>query len=336
MILGRPSLAVGCSFATLTLLMARAAGATASASISAGPASPVLDYVAERDCPGRDRFVAQVEEALDPSERTRVRGARGTRIRVEIRGAMGGYRGTLEKIDEAGASAARVVVSPICADVAQALALTAAFSLAPASAPPEPVVIERSAPTPEAAERPAGGAGPGRWSVAAGPVAGGWLSPGLMTGIEGGGERTFPVGDAVPSLAASLRLRTAYVRNDWLGSAPDARFALWAGTLEACALARRRGGGLELGLCASGESGWLRARGVHVANPRASDSWWLAFGGGPLVRMALGPRWGLELRGALRRPLRHVQFAFEDPVQTVGQTPVVTWMTALSVAARFP
>jgi len=84
MIGGRPYLAVGCSVATIALLMARSAAAASITTPSAGPASPVLDYVAERDCPGRDRFVAQVEEALDPSERSRVRGARGTKIRVEI------------------------------------------------------------------------------------------------------------------------------------------------------------------------------------------------------------------------------------------------------------
>jgi len=336
MIGGRPYLAVGCSVATIALLMARSAAAASITTPSAGPASPVLDYVAERDCPGRDRFVAQVEEALDPSERSRVRGARGTKIRVEIRVAIGGYRGTLEKIDEAGASAARVVVSPICADVARALALTAAFSLAPASAQSEPLVIERSVPTPAAPERSAGGAPAARWSVAVGPVAGGWLSPGVLTGIEGGGERTVAARGAGRPFAASLRLRTTYVRNDWMGSTPDARFALWTGRLEACGLARWFGGGLEAGLCASSESGWLRARGVRVENPRASDSWWLALGGGPLVRVAFGPRWGLELEGALRRPLRHVQFAFEDPAQTVGQTPAVTWTAALAVAARFP
>jgi len=331
---GPPSLVLGCLLATTVHVVPRSAVATSATPVQS--TAPVLDYVAERECPARDRFVAQVEEAIDPSERARVRGARGTRIRVEIRGAIGGYRGTLEKIDEAGASAARVVVSPICADVAQALALTAAFSLAPPPPPSEPLVVARPAPNPPAAERAIGGAPAGLWSVAVGPVAGGWLSPGLMTGVEGGGERTFPFGGAARRLAASLRLRTTYVRNDWLGSTPDARFALWTGTLEACGLARWLEGGLEVGLCAGGESGWLRARGVRIANPRASDSWWLALGGGPLVRVAFGPRWGLELAGALRHPLRQVQFAFEDPAQTVGQTRGISWTTALSVAARFP
>jgi len=124
-----------------------------------------------------------------------------------------------------------------------------------------------------------------------------------------------------------------------MGSTPDARFALWTGTLEACGRAALFKGGLEVGLCASGESGWLQASGVRIANPRASDSLWLAFGGGPLARVALGRRWGLEVAGALRRPLRHVQFAFdapEQPAQPIGQTLAVTWTAALFLAARFP
>jgi len=330
---GPSSLVLGCLLATTVHMVPRSAIAASAPPVES--TAPVLDYVAERECPARDRFAAQVEEAIDPSERSRVRGARA-RIRVEIHSAIGGYRGTLEKIDEAGASAARVVVSPICADVAQALALTAAFSLAPASAPSAPVVVERRAPPSAPPERSPVAGPPERWSVAAGPIAGRWLSPGLMTGIQGGAGRTFAFAGAARPFAASLRLRTAYVRNDWLGSTPDARFALWTGTLEACALARWRAGGLEVGLCASGESGWLRAQGVRIANPRASDSWWLALGGGPLVRVAFGPRWGLELAGALRHPLRQVQFAFEDPAQTVGQTRGISWTTALSVAARFP
>jgi len=158
-----------------------------------------------------------------------------------------------------------------------------------------------------------------------------------LTGLEGSGGRTFPVGGAAFPFTLSLRVRTTYARNDWPGNSPVARFALWTGALEACALPRPFRGGFEVGLCASGESGWLRGRGVQIENPRTGDSLWLAFGGGPLVRAPLGRRWQIEARGAVVRPLRRVHFSFDTtPEQSVGETPAVTWIAALALVARFP
>lgn len=337
MIRGRPPRALAY---LLAMLGAQATRSGVSFAATRTSMLDVLDYVADADCPGHERFVALLNEALDPPERSRLATAPGVRIRVEIRPALGGYRGSLEKIDPLGASAPRVFVSPICADVAQALALTAAFSLAPAAhaSPPAsaPVTVtEQRAPVPGPKPRPAGDAS-GWWSVGVGALAGGWVSPGPLTGFEVIAARTVPLTRTSQTLAASLRLGTSYVRSDWVASDLDARFGLWTGTLDACGLARLFGGGLEVGLCASGESGWLRAQGVRVANPHASDSLWLALGGGPIARVALGHRWGVELRGALRRPLRHVHFAFDAPALPIGETAAVTWTAALAITARFP
>ena len=295
----------------------------------------VLDYRADAECPGRERFFALLDKAIDPPERSHLSNAQDVRIRVEIRAATGGYRGSMEKIDGSGASEPRVIVSPICAEVAQALALTAAFSLAPEAGRPEPQLVAsgvpQKPPVPDTAPSP-----PRPWLVAVGTIAGGALSTGILTGFEGSGGRAFSAGWAALPLTVSLRLRTTYTRNDWGGDSPVARFALWTGALEACALPRPFWGGFELGLCASGESGWLRGRGVQIENPRTSDALWLALGAGPLGRVPLGRRWQIEARGAIVHPLRRVHFAFDAPTQPVGETPAITWIAALALVARFP
>lgn len=339
----RPPLALGARLGfRLGFCLAVASVLASPAAVAATPSAldTALDYQADADCPGRDRFFALLDRAVDPPERSRLSPAPGLRIRVEIRAGAGGYRGSMEKVDRSGSSAPRVVVSPICAEVAQALALTAAFSLAPDATGPDPVdptLVARSDPGPSA-QRASGGGGDiaGPWLGAIGAGVGGWLSTDTLTGIEGSGGRAFPIGVAALPFTATVRLRTTYARNDWAGNSPVARFALLMGALEACALSRPFAGGFEVGLCASGESGWLRGRGVRIANPRASDSLWLAFGGGPLVRVPLAGRWQIEARGAVVRPLRRVQFAFEAPDQPVGETPAVTWIAALAVVARFP
>lgn len=300
-----------------------------------------LDYQADAACPGRDRFLALVDSAIDPPQASPPPATQGLRMRVEIRAAAGGYRGSMEKIDRSGPSEPRVVVSPSCGEVAQALALTAAFSLTadegqPVSVPPSISVEGGAPPAPPAQPTSDPVAATGAWLAALGASGGSALSMDLLTGIEGSGGRTFPVGGNALPLFASVRLRTTYARNDWTGGSPVARFALWTAALEACALPRPFGFGIELGLCASAESGWLRGRGVRIANPRTTDSLWLALGGGPLVRLPLGPRWNIEARGAALRPLRRAHFSFASPDAPVADTPAVTWTAALALVARFP
>lgn len=328
----RSKLAIGSLLTTSVVL-----GAGAAVAVPSAPSrNEVVDYVADPECPERDRFLALLEGALDPLERVRAQTTPGLRIRVEIRGGFGGYRGALERVDELGASAPRVIVSPACADVAQALALTAAFSLAPAATPATPAVIERRVPTPAPRRLADAEEGPGRWTGGVRGVVGSWLSNGPMEGLAAGGGRAVPFGGTAHPLTVSLRLRTMYVRNDWIGGTPDARFALWTGTLEACAQAGPFWRRLEVGLCASGESGWLRGQGVRIAHPGVSDSLWLAFGGGPLVGLRLGRRWEIEVGGAAQRPLRRAHFAFDIPAQSIADTPAVAWTVALGLVARFP
>jgi hypothetical protein len=317
-------------------------GVAAAQPILAATAADVdaaLDYDVDSACPGRDRFVALVDRAIDPTETSPAESppsptTTGLRLQVEIRATPGGYRGSMAKLDRSGSSEARVIAGPICSEVAQALALTAAFSLAPAAAQPAAAVERRAPPAPPPPTSAA--AAPGSWLVALGASGGAALSTDILTGLEGSGGRTFPVGGAALPFMTSIRLRTAYTRNDWVGNSPVARFALWTVALEACALMRPFGFAVEAGLCASGETGWLRGRGVQVANPRTTDSLWLAFGAGPLVRVPLGPRWRIEARGAAIRPLRRAHFSFESPAEPVAETPTTTWMAALALVARFP
>jgi hypothetical protein len=329
-----PALGSRCLAATC----AAAAVVTAPPAVAATPAElhTALDYQADAACPGRERFLALVDGAIDAQEPSHTAPARDLRIRVQIRATAGGYRGSMEKVDRFGASDPRVIVSPICAEVAQALALTAAFSVAPEAAAPPPALVVRRDPTPPSPQPAVHAGAAGSWLVALGASAGGSLSTDILTGIEGSGGRSFPVGGRAFPFTTSVRLRTTYARNDWADRSPIARFALWTAALEACALPRPFGFGVEVGLCASGESGWLRGQGVRIANPRVTDSLWFAFGGGPLVRVPFGPRWHLEARGAAVRPLRRAHFSFDSPAEPVADTPAVTWSVALAVGARFP
>ena len=312
----------------------------------AAPAQPLaasvfpeyaLDYHADAACPDRERFLAFLKEALAVRYLPDLSRTADLRIRVDIRTSDEGFRGWMEKTDRSGISDPRLLSSAGCEEVAQALALTTAFSIV-ASADQEPVpsvlrplnTAAMRGPSPHIA------AGSGRWIGAIGASAGGWLSPEILMGIEASGGRIMPIRTGRAPVAASLRLRATYVRNDWMREPTSARFALLTGALEACALTRPSDRGIEVGLCTTAESGWLRGRGVQIAVPRVGDSMWLAVGGGPLVRLWLGQRWQLEARGAAVLPLRRVHFAFDAPAQPVAETSGVGWTTALGLVTRFP
>ncbi|HET6150379.1 MAG TPA: hypothetical protein VFH68_22760 [Polyangia bacterium] len=322
------------------------------------PAAVPVEYQADAGCPSRERFVALVQAAREaPDESGVAETATLPRVRVEIRAAGAAYRGTMETVDHGASSEPRVIAGPRCDEVAQALALTVAFSLSAATdaanaapgpvtvaspargmaamalAPPTSVRVVSSVAVAPAARAPAA---PWRWLVGLGASAGGWLAPDTMAGIDAGAALRSPSEVGPLALGWGVRARVSYARNDWRGDDPVARFGLLAGALDLCGNGRPARGPVELGLCAGVEVGWLRGRGVRVAMPRASDWPWLAVGGGPSLRLPLGGRWQIEVRGVVERPLRRVRFSFEQPEQSVAQTRALVGIGVLALVARLP
>jgi hypothetical protein len=316
---------------TWLLLLVAPAAALARAAVPTD-----LEYAADPACPDRERFVAAMDEhaqvlGRDLSAPWSSSSPR-PRIRVDIRIDGGGFRGSLERRDKGGASSPRELVSADCAEVASALALTAVLSHAPAvtvaARPPPPP----GAPATAATAAPAM-AHPAEWLLGLAGHGSNGVSPYYMTGVEvsAGGSRRWGAG----ATWWSARLGAAYARNDWVEGDRAARFALLSARLELCPLGGPLGARLEVGVCGTGEAGWLRGRGVNVAHPRQVDVPWLALGGGVLARGRLTGRWQLEARAAAAHPLRRINFRFDTPDRSVADVRAVSFTVAVGLVARF-
>jgi hypothetical protein len=249
--------------------------------------------------------------------------------------------GRLQVTEEGRETDSRRVSGASCAEVVEALSLTAALSVdpdallaAPPPSPPPAPPAPATAPEP----RPLPPPPPPRprpktlhWWVGADVVGSTALSPGVLWGggVSFGFEQTRP-----GVLAPSVRLTLRHLRNDVLEEQKNA-IATWSTLgIDACPL--RLGRALSLQPCAAARTGLLYLGGRGVDHPTSVDRPWWSLGGVLRLRAAVGPTWSLEVAGGLEGPLVGRRFVVEAPRREVAHTPPAVVTGSLGVAARLP
>jgi hypothetical protein len=290
-----------------------------------------VTYDVAAGCPDRAAFLAQVAQ-LSPA---RAPGAKqDARLRIEVSATAEGWRGRLYREDSAGASEPRVLTAKRCADLIDGLALTVALG-AVSEAEPWPIVVTRAPATP-----PILVATPRRRRllIGLGLRLGGFVADLPMAGLEltGGLAQVDPEPKTGLALAWEGHARASLSRSDVGFASPRARFDLYAAGVALCPAHAQAGRRVRLGLCALGEAGLLRGRGIAVANPQWANTAWLNAGAGASLRVALGGRWQALVGAQLARSLHGTRFVFAEPRALVAETTGWVASTSAAVALLFP
>ncbi|HYP90197.1 MAG TPA: hypothetical protein VEQ59_18630 [Polyangiaceae bacterium] len=302
-----------------------------------------LEYAAPPECPDAASFVAQVRartergRLAEPEELART-------FKVVVAAAERGFSGSIEFLDESGASVSRRVPGEQCEAVVSSLALITALALdatlrgdddEPVAAPTEPVAVPIAVALPAAPRRES--KQPSR--VMRRSLEGARL--GLLGGYGTalGSARLGVLGQLDWRSGVSLRL-TAHYR--WRELTVDAgrSVELRSPGIEVSLCPKRfRIKTLTVAPCAALDVGWLRAEGVlggRLASARADTIAWAAAGARVGVAWEPSSPFWLEVLVAAEFPLRAgYRFRFERPEATAYQVPYLATSGALATGVRF-
>jgi len=290
-----------------------------------------LDYVVPPDCPAWSELAATVARRTGGRWRVQL-GAGEPHFTVEIADDPAGKIGFLRRSSGGASTTARELTAAACADLVQALALTAALSLdeerddpalgRPARVLPPPP--DDSAPTAARA-----------LFLGLDASLGAILPPGPMSGaglLVEWAERPRTDRPRAPALRApDVALGVQHARNDLLGRSLDARFTLTTAALAVCPLSW-----VWLRACATAELGMLAAEGVRVAQPAVDRSLWAAAGAALRAGGEIGGRVRLEGHAGVRLPLRRTEFVFDVPREAVATVPGVVVDGGLAIGWAMP
>ncbi len=331
--------AVGASFASLVLLVARPALADASPSPRF-----VLDYTAAPTCPDRASFVAAIQaRTARPQLVTEDGEAIALRVAIDAK-HPDSASGRLDLREPDGTEETRSVTSRTCAEVASALALVAAVMLDPdiSDSPTEPLApivtpgVVTPAPPPLAPAPPPIRTLPPpyrgtRWTTSAGAEVGalGGIGPALapMVGalleVERSGAFVSTGRISIEVARTESDLRTGSQTYEWLG-----------GSFRLCPIHFEFAGALRAAPCAGMQIAAHRGTTSDVPRPSSHLGLWLA----PTLGAALGVRLSssvtLELQGAAIAPLRRNRF-FLAPDSTIFEVPLVSGTASLATTVTF-
>lgn len=303
----------------------------------AAPLDIRVEFDAPSDCSEVLSFYDRIRAR---TERVRLAeaGAQALTLRVRVVRRGSNVHGQLRMTDERGASTTREVDGASCAEVVDALSLTATLALDPtasaeapvATVPPPVEVVTLVAtpthlppPTPESTFGFEMGLDAGVAEV---------ISPYLSTGGAVFGRLTQGVGRHV---SRSLGLALGHFGNDIVTSQDEVSARLTALTLSACPARFDAGSAFTLEPCALLAGGVLAVSSRGISDPGSSlRSWWSA---GLLLRMGvpLGGASALELETGGAVPLLKRRFILEAPARLLGESPAISGFVALGVAYRF-
>jgi hypothetical protein len=334
------------ALACLALTIARLAEAQTTPVEQA--AIPVmLEYRAPPTCPSAEAFFEAVR-----SRTQRVRLAReGEGVRtfvVEILSYEGRTFGSLLVTEGGEQTDSRDVEGADCAEVVEALALTAALSVdpdallaAPAPAEPEPAPPPPAPPKPKPRKPP-----PPPPLPPAAPAPPPQPTAQLLLGLAALGAKVLDPYQLVGAsaavqleslapaiLAPAVRLGGLHARND-LASEPDQALATWSSlALDGCPVRFGSSRLVTLRPCVAVHAGVLYLRGLAVDYPSSATRFWYSVGVLGRADLALGRGLELELQTGLLLPLIERRFFTEVPRQDVAQTPQIAAFLALGLAA---
>lgn len=333
----------------------------------------VIDYVAPAECPPAAAFGNDVVARL-PQDRTvslgpvgaAVPGTLGLQVRVNKYGA--GYRAELTTITEEGRSTPRNLDGPVCAELMDAMAFTAALTVDPnATALPSPPTSETLEPgsthdvAPEPAETPGPDIGETPTSssgteltidtepTAPAPSTEPPHVPEWATSLFAGLVLTAPVTPGVsPGLLAGLRysdeapgrwspaISVAILGTQLVASySPNSSFAAVGAHLEFCP-SSFRDHSITIRPCVAGQLTMLRAAGVNLTHNDRVTVALPSLGGHIELRHTLSSRWFVAGLGGVQVALQRHRFEVGLPSEEVATTRVVAPFVSLQLGAFLP
>jgi hypothetical protein len=319
-------------------------GGLASLFVLVGLAAPLgapldvrIEFDAPSDCAEVSTFYDRVRARTD-RVRLAEAGVQALTLRVRVVRKGSNVHGLLRMTDEHGASTTREVDGASCAEVVDALSLTATLALDPTASPEAPPAAE-----PPPLELVTLVATPSRPPPA--PVE---SSLGFEAGVQGGTAEVISpylsLGGALFARVTtgtagrvhrSLSLALAHFGNDILLPSREISTRLTTLSLSACPQRLYAGDTFSLEPCALFAGGSLSATGRGVSNPdSALRSWWSA---GALLRAALpvGGGLALELEAGGAIPLLKRRFILSAPERVLGESPGVSAFISAGASYRF-
>jgi hypothetical protein len=334
-------------------------------------AQVIVDYEAPPECPPAAAFQRDVASRL-PQDRSvnlgtipeAVNGNLGLQVRVFK--TPGGYRAELTTVTEEGRSSPRSLEGPICAELMDAMAFTAALTVDPnASSIPE-AASDGAQPQPASAgtsERLLSGdtkppAGETQPPLSVGPVtmdapqdlppepAGAVHVPLWATSLAAGIVLTAPVSPGVsPGLLAGLRYSdetpgqwspavTVALFGSWLVSSysPNASFSSVGAHLEFCP-SSFRDRSITIRPCLAGQLTMLSAAGENLTNASQVTVALPSLGAHVELRHALSERWFLAGIVGAQANLQKHRFDVGRPAEELAATRPVAPFVSLQVGS---
>jgi hypothetical protein len=314
-----------------------------------------VEFSAPAGCSSLDSFYRGVRARTD-----RVRlanpGEQGVQISVHVSRVGTNIRGELRIGDSQEESETRRVDGISCNEVVEALSLTAALALdptasllsgrdsrmldepLPAKAPVVPAPSASIATVSPTSQVPIP-AVPERTfvrgvDVSAQALAASYMTHGLMLGPQVGVRLLMAAGRWAQ---ISAGVQGFYVSNEMAGSAGSGIFSLAGMGLTLCPIHAPVSGWLELGACAFGRGGSLKASAPSVSHPNSARRSWWAFGTESFVGLRLYRAWRVELSAGLAVPLAIREFSTGTAAQAreVGKTPIVAAQAGVGFVFRF-
>jgi hypothetical protein len=296
-----------------------------------------VEFDAPSDCSEVLTFYDRVRARTD-RVRLAEASAQALTLRVRVVRRGGKVHGQLRMTDDHGASSTREVDGASCAEVVDALSLTATLALDPTASPeaplatvPPPAEVVTLVATPTHPPPPPP---PSTLGLEMGAEAGvaEVISPYLSVGGTVFGRLTQGPGERV---SRSLGFALGHFGNDIVTSQDEVSARLTTLTLTACPARFDANGAFSLEPCGLFAGGILAVSSRGISNPdSALRSWWSA---GLLLRVGvpLGGPAALELEAGGAVPLLKRRFILEIPDRVLGESPAISGFLSLGAAYRF-
>jgi hypothetical protein len=306
-----------------------------------------MAYDADASCPSEDAFRALVHDKM--GDQATSQSASIARVRVRLRAAADAFDGHLELERSDGASYARDLGGPTCADVAPALAFVLALALTGQEKESDfvPPAQPTAAPARASAESPAPPPAPKRalarsgWGFGVGGEAGLRSSLGpRVTALEGAvlEARLTP-----NTLAPTFRLGFRHAQGTKQISQGSAALSWTVAELEGCPARFRLTSAFELLPCLALNAGVISGSGglsESAGKARSEANFWLDAGISLRFEAQLLRALSLQLSGDGNYALTDYDFSFahaNTPTFTdIYHVPRISGAALLGLLARFP
>jgi hypothetical protein len=302
-------------------------------------------------CSNPEEFYIAIQSRNDHVRRAN-EGERAFGVRIRLKRIGANVRGELSVIHEQGETNPRAVEGASCADVVDALSLTAALAVdavvaegaqaadasqtasetaEPKPEPPPPPVQQKPDTAPEAVQPP-----PKPTRVRFGLGAQALVAEFVQPYVNVGGALVARlVIDTGNVFRPAFGIGFLHSQNDFVQEPGRAAVSVTAATLTACPWRLPLGPIAGVSPCALAHGGAVTATGVEVDIPRtASRSFW-TLGGLLRADLEMSRQIAFELEFGLGAPLVERRFVTRPTLESAGKTPVVAPLASLGIVYIF-